>query len=275
MRLSRFVLLSLGTAATVACGGADVTTPSIPPLASVRFINALSDTGSVDVRAIDQVANSPVANNLAYRAATTYQNAAVGVRHFRVFPTSTNINVTSQVMVDVSVTFLEGSRLTLLVAGSARAGTVGLYVINDATQPPPSGQIGIRMVNTATGQVNGYVSAAPTDPLGGSPTFSSVLALAPTAYVNKATGAAALQVTDVGSSSVNAAAAGPAAATTLPGELPAAGVTSAGTVFSAYYFPASVSGSTAPQTPAFQVPAIIWFVDRNPCDVPAVPACTL
>jgi Domain of unknown function (DUF4397) len=281
MRLSRFVLLSLGTAAMVACGGADVTTPAVPPLASVRFINALSDTGFVDVRAIDQVAYSPVANNLAFRAATVYQNAAVGVRHYRVFPTSTNINVTSQVMADVSVTFPVDAKITLVVAGSARAGTVRLWVINDATTPPASGQIGVRMVNAATGQVNGYITTAPADALPGSPTFSNVLALAPSAYVNMASGATALQVTDAGSSTVNAAAAGPPAPASLPGENPAAGVTSAGTMFSAYYFPASVcstanciTGSTAPQTPAFLVPAIIWFVDRNPCDVPAVAGCT-
>jgi hypothetical protein len=275
MRLSRLVLLSLGTVATIACGGADVTTPSIPALSSVRFINALSDTGSVDVRAMDQVAYSPVANNLAFRTATVYQNSAVGVRHFRVFPTSTNINVTSQVMADVSVTLPANSRITLLLAGSARGGTLQLWVVNDAPTPPPAGQIGFRMINTATGQVNGYVSAGPSDPLPGSPTFPGVLALAPTAYTNVAAGAVALQVTDVGSNAVNASAAGPPAPATLPGEFPAAGVTSAGTMFSAYYFPASLAGSTAPQTAAYLVPAIIWFVDRNPCDVPAVPACTL
>jgi Domain of unknown function (DUF4397) len=274
MRLSRLVLLSLGTVTTIACGGADVTTPNIPPLSSVRFINALSDTGSVDVRAIDQVAYSPVANNLAFRAATVYQNSAIGVRHFRVFPTSTNINVTSGILADVTVTLPATTRITLLVAGSARAGTVTLWVINDATTPPASGQIGVRMVNAATGQVNGYITTAPADALPGSPTFSNVLALAPSAYVNQATGATALQVTDAGSAAVNAAAAGPPAPAALPGENPAAGVTSGGSMFSAYYFPASIAGSGAPQTPAFQVPAIIWFVDRNPCDVPAVGGCT-
>jgi len=191
------------------------------------------------------------------------------------FPYTTLFRSTSHVMADVSVTLPANSRLTLLVAGSARAGTLQLWVINDASTPPPAGQIGFRMINTATGQVNGYVSAGPTDPLPGSPTFPGVLALAPTAYMNRAAGTVALQVTDVGSNAVNASAAGPPAPATLAGEFPAAGVTSAGTMFSAYYFPASLAGSTAPQTPPYLVPAIIWFVDRNPCDVPAVPACTL
>lgn len=274
MRLSRLVMLSLGTVAMIACGSDKVTAPKVPPLSSVRFINALSDTGAVDIHAVDQIEFSPVANRLGYREATVYQNTEAGVRTFRVFLTSTNITVTSKVMAEASVTLPENTRITLLLTGSARAGTLRLWVINDDTQPPPTGQIGVRMINAATGQVNGYLVADAADPLPGSPTFTGVLPLAPSAYVNRAAGAAALQVTDVGSSSATASS-GPAAPATLAGELPAAGVNSAGTKFSAYYFPASVPGSAAPQTALFLVPAIIWYVDRNPCDAPAVAGCTL
>lgn len=274
MRLSRLAMLCLGALSVSACGSDKVTSPTLPLLAAVRFMNAVSDTGAVDIKFIDKVDFSTGANNLAFRSATAYFPTAVGVRNFRVFLTSRVITVTSISMLDASVTLPADSRVTLLLSGSARAGTLRLWVINDATQPPPSGQIGVRMVNAATGQVNGYIVNAPADPLPGSPTFAGVLALAPSAYVNRAMGAAALQVTDAGSSTVNASAAGPSAPATLPGEFPAAGVTSAGSMFSAYYFPASVTGSTAPQTPAFQVPAIRWFVDRNPCDAPAVAGCT-
>jgi len=275
MHLSRLVMLCLGTLSWSACGSDKITTPALPPLAEVRFINGVSDTGAVDIRPVDQVEFSPVANNLQFRSATPYFPSAVGVRQFRVFLTSTNIVVTSKIMLDALVTFTADSRMTLLLTGSARAGTLRLWVINDATQPPPSGQIGVRMINAATGQVNGYVVADPADPLPGSPTFAGVLPLAPSSYLNRATGAAALKVTDAGSSTVSASTAGPEAPATLPGEFPAAGVNSAGTMFSAYFFPASVAGSAAPQTPAFLAPVIIWFVDRNPCDAPAVAGCTL
>lgn len=275
MHLSRLVMLSLGTLALTACKSDEITTPALPPLAQVRFINGVSDTGAVDIRPVDQVDFSQAANNLAYRAGTAYFPSAVGVRQFRVFLTSTDIVVTSKIMLDALVTFTADSRMTVLLTGSARAGTLRLWVINDDPSPPPAGQIGVRMINAATGQVNGYIVADTASPLPGSPTFSSVLPLAPSGYSNRPTGAAALRVTDPGSSSVNASEAGPIAPTSLPGEFPAAGVDSQGSKFSAYYFAASVSGSAAPQTTPFLVPAIQWFVDRNPCDNPSpVAGCT-
>ena len=94
MRLSRLVMLCAGAVAVNACGSDKVTTPSIPPVAQVRFINAVNDTGALDMHAIDQIAFSPVANNLAYRSGTVYFATSVGTRHFRVFPTNTDIAVT-------------------------------------------------------------------------------------------------------------------------------------------------------------------------------------
>ena len=271
MHLSRLVMLSLGTLALTACKSDEITTPALPPLAQVRFINGVSDTGAVDIRPVDQVDFSQAANNLAYRAGTVYFPSAVGVRQFRVFLTSTDIVVTSKIMLDALVTFTADSRMTVLLTGSARAGTLRLWVVDDATQAPPAGQIGVRMINAATGQVNGYIVADTASPLPGSPTFSSVLPLAPSGYSNRPTGAAALKVSDVGSTTVNASEAGPAADTTLAGEKPAAGVTSAGTMFSVYYFLPGAPGSA---NDAVTSPSLIWFVDRNPCDNPPVAACT-
>jgi hypothetical protein len=270
MRLSRLVLLTLGTVTAVACGGADVTTPKVPPLSSVRFINGLSDTGAVDVRAVDQVAYSPVANNLAYRAATVYQNSAVGVRQFRVFPTSTNINVTSGVLADASVTLPANTRLTLLVTGSARAGTINLWVIDDGADAPPDGQVSVRLVNSAPGVINGYLVNTVTDPIPATATYSGLGTLIRSPYVAKNAGAAAVRVTDAGSGTINASAAGPAAPAALAGQKPAAGVTSPGTSFSVYYFGPGAAGSA---NAAVTSPSLIWFVDRNPCDQPAVAAC--
>jgi len=270
MRLSRFVMLCICTAVFSGCGDDDVTAPSLPPLSQVRFINALYDTGGVDIHAVDQVNLSPVANNLAYRAGTQYYPTEAGVRHFRVFPTSTNINVTSQVMADANITLPEGRRLTLLLTGSARAGTVNLWMIDDSDDPPPAGQVGVRLVNAGTGVVNGYVVNTATTPLPGTETFSSVGTLNRSPYVNRPTGPAAVRVTDAGSSTVNASAAGPAAPATLAGEKPSAGVTQEGTNFSVYYFRAGAAGSANASVTS---PSLIWFVDRNPCDEPAVAAC--
>jgi hypothetical protein len=272
MRLPRLAMLCVAALSASACGSDSVTAP--PQLAAVRFVNAVADTGAVDIRYIDQVDFSTAGNNVAFRGGTPYFPAAVGTRKLRVFLTSRDITVTSVTMLDAQATLAANARVTLLLSGSARAGTLKLLVVNDSTTAPPSGQIGIRMVNATSGQVSdGYISTAPSDPLSGSPTFTGVQALASSAYANRATGAAALQVTATGSITVSARSAGPPAPATLPGEFPAAGVTSAGSMFSAYYFPASVVGSGAPQTAAFQVPGIVWFVDRNPCDAPAVAGC--
>lgn len=269
MSLSRFVMLCLGTAALSACGKDEVTAPSLPPLSAVRFINAVNDTGGVDIRAIDQVSFSPVANNLQYQKATEYFPTEAGVRRFRVFPTSTDINVTSQTMSDAVVTLPVGSRVTLLLSGSARAGTVNLWVINDSSTAPAAGQIGVRLLNTAGGILDGYVVATATTALPATATFTNIGKLTHSDYFFRATGAAAVRVTDAGSTVVKASAAGPATPAILAGELPGAGVGSAGTVFSAYYFAAGQAGSPAAAATA----GVIWFVDRNPCDDPPAAAC--
>lgn len=264
MRLSRLVMLGACAVVVNACESDKVTEPSIPPVAQVRFINALSDTGSVDIRAIDRIDLSPVANNLAYRAGTLYFATSEGTRTFRVFPTSTVIGVTSQIIHEESVNLQAGTRVTLLLTGSARANTDRFVVVTDDTQAPAAGQIDVRLVNASSGAVNGYLVNAPADPLPGSATFANVGPLSASGYAGKGTGAAAVRATDPATGTVTASQAGPSAPAPLPGAVfPAAGVTSAGTKFSVYYFPAGVPGS--PQNGVAN-PSLIWFVDRNPCD---------
>lgn len=268
MRLSRLALCLVGLVGLSACSSDEVTTTTLPPNASVRFINALTDTGSVDIRMVDQVEFSAVANNLAFRAGTAYQPTAVkSGRHIRVFPTSTNIAVTQQIIADTTITLTAGQRVTLLLTGSARAKTVRFITIVDNFDPPASGQIGVRFVNASTGATNGYLVTGATDAISGTPAFPNVGALATSAYVSRTAGPAAVRATDAGSTTVNASAAGPTAAAPLPGDVfPAAGVNSAGTKFSVYYFPRGVAGS--PQN-AVTTATVVWFVDRNPCDTGA------
>lgn len=272
MRLSRFVILCLATASVAACSSdtVEVTTPSLPPLSYARFINAVADTGGLDVRAIDQIEFSPAANNLAFRAGTAYYQTEAGVRKFRVFPTSTNINVTSTVLSDVSVTMPEGGRFTLLLAGSARAGTVKLWVIDDNSTAPAAGQLGVRLLNAAGGVVDAYLVATATTALPAAATFTSLGFLAHSDYLMRATGPVAVRVADAGTTAVKASVAAPASPAPVTGELPAAGVTTAGTVFSAYFFPAGVAGSP---NAAVTAASVVWFVDRNPCDAPAAAGC--
>ena len=271
MRLSRLVLLSLATVAMAACDKKnEVTTTEFPPLAYTRIINAVPDTGGLDMRAIDQVEFSPVANNLAFRTSTPYFQTEAGVRHFRIFPTSKDINVTSQIISDVTVTLPATGRFTLLIAGSARANTVNLWVIDDNAPVPAAGQVGVRLVNASGGIVDAYAVATATTAVSGTPAIANVGFLTTSPYLLRPTGSVAFRVTDAGTTSVRASAAAPASPAVLPGQFPAAGISSEGTAFSAYYFSAGAAGSA---NASLSTPGIVWFVDRNPCDDPPAAAC--
>jgi Domain of unknown function (DUF4397) len=277
MRLSRLTTLFVAVAALTACGKDKVTDPSFPPLAGVRFINGVNDTSAIDVRAIDQIEFSPVANALAYRGGTEHQPTEAKTRHFRAFITSTNAAITSNPIVDTTVTFAANTRYTVLLTGAART-KVQFLVINDDAPTPAAGQIAIRSVNASTGAIDAYVVDSTVTPLPGSPAASNVTPLASSPYIGRAAGKVAMQVTPTGSGTVSAAQQGPPAPATLIGQIPAAGVTTAGTPFSVYFFPAGVPGSpTAPATGANRcsaaaplvpapscVPTIVWFVDRVP-----------
>ena len=265
MRLSRLVLLCTGAAAFTACRSTDkIIDTALPPLAGVRLINALSDTGAVDIRMIDQVEFSAVANALPFRSGTQFQATEAKARHIRVFPTSFDQAVTQKFMLDTTITFSANVNVTLLLTGSARAKTVKFVVITDSPPAVAAGQIAVRAVNVATGAIDAYVVNAVGDPIAGATTLANVAPLGTSAYVSRPIGAAAIRVTDAGSATVNVSLAGPASPAQLAGELPAAGVSSAGTAFSVYYFPRSVAGSLAPQTALFLLPGVIWFVDRVP-----------
>lgn len=262
MRSTRLLILTLGLTALAACSSDDVSTPTLPPYGAVRFINAVSDTGAVDIRMIDQIEFSAVAQGINFRTGTEYQITEAKTRKIRVFPTSRDINVTQNPLLDADIEIAANSRVTLLLTGSARAKTLKFVMINDDASAPAAGSIAVRLVNTASGAVNGYVVSTPTSTIADPASAANVAALGTSPYVTRTTGDAAVRVTDVGSATVNASAAGPVAAVVL-GELPAAGVNSAGTKFSVYYFPRGVAGS--PQN-ALTTPGAVWFVDRNPAD---------
>ena len=265
MRLSRIVVLCVSAAVAAACSSDKISTPSVPTLGGVRFINAVTDTSSVDIRMIDQVEFSAVANALAFRAGTEHQPTEAKARHIRVFPTSTNIAVTQGILLDTTITIQANTRQTLLLTGSARAKTLKFVVISDVTTAPAAGQYAVRVVNTSPAAIDAYLVDSVTRAITGtSPTAANVAVLAPTAYVTKAVAnAAAVRTTDAGvTTTVNASAAAPVA-TVITGALPAAGVNSEKTVFSVYYFPRGVLGS--PQN-GVATPTVVWFVDRNPAD---------
>ncbi len=272
MRQHRLLMLCVGAIMIAGCNDAGTTgVIARPPLAGVRFVNALADTFDIDIRPQDTVGPyAASASALAFRASTEYQPTEAGARHFRMFPqpgaSGADAAVVSQVLVDTTVTFEANSNYTVLITGSARANTEKFVVIRDDAGTVPAGNIGIRTINASTGAVNVYVTSLPGDALPGSPSFASVAPQAATAYVMRAKGNTAARATADGDVAVLASVTGPKAAlppATSPAStvFPAGGVDAAGSTFSVIYFPASVAGSKAK---SFTTPGLVFFLDQHP-----------
>ena len=261
MRFTRLVLLSVLVGAAAACEDDKVTTPTEPPHSDLRFISAIADTGAVDITFIDQLdMSNQLGKGLTFRAGTAYQPVEAKARHIRVFPTSLNAAITSQVLLDTTITIPAGQRLTLLLTGASRtAGQLRFVTIEDNATAPSSGQINVRAVNASTGAISGYLVNATTDAVSGTATFANLPSFGASSYVGRSTGAAALRFADVGTTTVRASQAGPNAPATIAGTFPGAGIQNAGTTFSVYYFGPARAGSVS-------TPGAVWFVDRNPCD---------
>jgi hypothetical protein len=264
MRLNRIALLCVALGGMAACKNQDVSVTTPPALVAVRFINAVPDTGAVDIRMIDQVEWSAFGTAINFRGGTAYQPTEAKARRIRVFPTSLNIAITSQILLDTTVSLTAGGRVSLVLTGSARSKTLKFVTVDDDISAPAAGQIAVRLVNVSGAPVNGYLVNDTTSALPGSPTYTNVAPVGTSTYVARSIGTAAVRATDAGSATVNASTFGPNAPTSPPGDaFPAAGVNSQYTRFSVYYFPRGVAGS--PQN-AVTKPTLIWFVDRNPCD---------
>jgi hypothetical protein len=272
MRQHRILMLCVGAIMMTGCSDEATTGVNArPPLAGVRFINALADTFDIDIRPQDGVGPYLAsASRLAYRSATEHQPTEAGARHFRMFPQpgpdGADPTVVSQVLVDTTITFEANASYTVLVTGSARNNTEKFVVIRDDVGDVPAGSIALRAINAATGAVSVYITNAVGDALPATPTFASVASEGASAYVTRAAGNAAARSTDAGGATVTASVAGPKAAAPPSGSppstvFPAGGVDAAGSALSVVYFPASVAGSKAK---AFSTPGLVFFLDKHP-----------
>jgi hypothetical protein len=276
MRVSRIGLALVGALLAVGCDKDDgpFLAPEVP-LAYTRFINAIPDTGSVDFRFVDVLEYSPFAVQQAYRSFTPYQGTAPGARHLKVFTnpggSSTQIPFVTGVILDETPTFEANKYYTLVAVGYARTtGTprVKLQVYEDPI-PDPGSQVAFRVVNLATGlsSLDVSLTAASTDAIPATPNVADNLAyLAASPYQVRGTGnawfrvqestATAEIVTGNGRQAPVGAAGDPLNNLTTIG-----GSGQAGSVVTAWIFPRTVSGSTAPSV---TTPSIIFTVDKHP-----------
>jgi len=220
------------------------TTPNIPPLAYVRYINAVPDTLNTTVRFIDQVEYSPMTFvNVAFRALGqgNYQPTAAGSRKFRVF-TADAVNFSAAgnttVLVDTTITFEAGKYYTLLHSGFARAGASPrqrIVVLNDVFPTVTGANIALRAIHQAFGVGAVDLHAAPS----ATATLSSATRLVP----NFAEAAAP---------------AGTAGTTSVD---PIGGSTIGGSIITAIAYPASPANSAGAR---FAAPGIVYYLDKQP-----------
>ena len=244
------------------------------PLAYTRFVNVVPDTSAMDYRFVDVIENSPIALALGYRGLTPYQATGVGARHLRVFPTSTTLAVTTQIVVDTTITFEANTYYTIVHVGYARAGQSPkqqFVVIKDNAQTTSTG-VAVRAINFGLGLGAVDIFASPTggtSPLPTAATFTSVGFGTVTPYANLSAGTLALRATPSGARTTviadNVAPPGAPADPTPAVNLQAIGGSAQpGSAIAAILTPRSVAGSAAPQTAAFQAPAFVYLIDKHP-----------
>jgi hypothetical protein len=269
-------LLPIALLAVAACHDDGVSVNERPPLGGVRFINAVPDGGPVDIRMIDQVewSASSVSGGanccgLAFRAGTIHWATEAKARHIRVFKSDSSIAVVSQILHDTTITIEANKNVTLMLVGSQATGGKVSFVRIDDNPAPAATQVAVRLVNASSaGQVpadaSGYVTTDTTSALPATATFATVAPRSASPYVTRATGNFFLRGTPAGNTATVWTGAAPAgaAASGLTGAT--AGALGAGSGLSAYLFPRSVAATKAPQTAAFQAPAIVFFVDLIP-----------
>jgi len=279
MRFQRQLLIALATTVVAACAK-DVKGVSnvgdIPPLAYVRYLNAVSDTLGTDFRSIDHLTYAQPFLATPYRAMGYggYQGYAAGSHKIRVFPNSTNIAVTSSWFVDTTLTFTANTYYTIVHVGLGRGtGTAkqGLMVFADTFPAQSTTNVSYRVWNVGNdlGAVDVYATAATTDALPGTATFSNVAYKARSAYVSRAAGPLALRVFATGtttpaliSATMNTGTAG----TTSVDPIGGAGV--AGTIATAMIYSkttcTTATDCTARGITLVAAPSIVWWNDVQP-----------
>ena len=271
MRINKVpILVAVLAIAAVGCSTDDgqPTATTKPPLAYVRYINALPDTQNTTVRFIDYIEYTPQTfTNVAYRGVGQglYQGLKAGSRQLRIFNAdavdfSTAGN--TAVLGDLTQNFEAGKYYTILFTGYARTGSKAIKVIEDVI-PSPGSNIAIRVLNanTGLGSIDAYKTAAVGTEITGSPAFAGVAAQAYSSYVTVAPGAFAIRATAAGSTTAVASGAAQAGTAGTTSADPIGGATVAGTVFTAMVFPASVTGSKAAASAS---PSVVYVVDKQP-----------
>lgn len=285
-----WMALVLG-AAVAACqkdtSGAKV---NLPPLAGLRYFDAVLDTGYMDFRVVDIVSYSPNAVRARFRTGgdpggvpnTTFSPpflpVQTGAHDIRVFLDSTDLATATTVMFDTTVTFSPGWNYTFILYGSARAKTLHAAVLADTVIAPPdaNSSIWVRTLNLASdasgaqGDTTGVGASADAfvipqaNTQAGAATIGGSVFKAKSNYVRVATGSLKAVITRTGDATLTTVATlnfldgtvGTAAVNPVPGALVK------NTAFTVVILPRSKPGAGMPF--AYAGPGVFILTDQNP-----------
>ena len=168
MRFKTMLVFGLAAMGAGACKDkSGITDPrTLDPAATIRFINAVVDTGTVDFRFQDKVENLPMLLGVPFRGTSGFfTRVSPGARPVRIFVNSTDPVETQKRLIDTTITLVADKRYTLVYAGAARGNADRLVVIEETTPPPtpPAGSVAIRALNADPGRTSADVAFAITD----------------------------------------------------------------------------------------------------------------
>ena len=272
MTVLRSTLIALAALVAIGCSDDDgsLQPNTLPPLAFVRYINALPDTLNTTVRFIDQVEFSPQTFvNVPYRGLGqgNYQGTQAGTRAFRVFTfkPDTSVAGNTTILADVSQNFEAGKYYTVIFSGYARPGSspaAAIQILDDGV-PDPGSSIALRAIHAAAGvgNVDVYLTPSTSDPITGAPAIAGLAYGAASSYATLSPGAFAARITAAGSTTPLISASAPAGVVGTTAADPITGATIPGSVMTAVAYAPSVSGSPASSASS---PSIIFYGDRRP-----------
>lgn len=252
-------------ALAVGCKKDATFTQPLPLYAHITWVNAVSDTGQLDVRVVDIPTNASFMD-ANFRTAQPFPlNIEPGTRHIKVFNSSTVDTIAKKVLLDTTYTFADEQPYSFWLTGLARPGStypLTAVITNLTPATPGPGQFAMRVLNLAPSLAGSIRTIADTTVgadafvLGrnvlpsGTPAFSNLDYGQVSAYVNIDTGAYRLALTTTGATDpMIVQATLPTGTAAAPGGTPGiAGSRIAGSVLTAIIVPRSVPASAAPQT---------------------------
>ena len=221
---SRLSTACLIAALASACSSPEQAISSpIPSNASIRFINAVPDTGGgggMDFRFVDRVENnaqpgiqfrnSPVTDGgWTGSVKVQYKSALAGTRYFKIFLNDTLQNVASTVMNttslpidaastaglmpnDTTLVLTAGKNYTMILWGDARGGATAMRVTAyEENVADPAANVALRVINATQGVISATAVAGATTVA----TWTNIPALSVSAYNTTAPAAINFNIT--------------------------------------------------------------------------------